>query len=61
MYTNVNLEMAMAKRRDLMVQADKDRLARQARHLAPASEPPASRRIRRTRQLVHLLWPQAQS
>jgi hypothetical protein len=60
MYTNVSLEMAMAKRRDLMAQAAKDRLGRQARHLVPASEPAASRRSRRNRQLMHLLRPQAQ-
>jgi hypothetical protein len=61
MYTNVSLELAVAKRRDLMTQAEKDRLARQTRRRVPASQPAASRHSRRSRQLVHLARPQAQS
>jgi hypothetical protein len=59
MYTNINYELAAMKQRDLLVQGEKERRARQVQS-AQASRRPASSRSRRTR-LVHRLRPQSQS
>jgi hypothetical protein len=63
MYTNVNYELIAAKQRDMLVQGEKDRRAREARHLARQPQPPASRarRSRRSWQLVRQLLLQSQS
>jgi len=59
MYTSITFQVAQDRRRDMLAEAERARLARQARSLAQASQPSASRR--RARQLVRQLRPQAQS
>jgi hypothetical protein len=61
MYTNFSYELAAAKQRDMLAQGAKERRARQARQLATAPPPSASRRSPRASRLVQLLRPQAQS
>lgn len=58
-HDSITFQVAGDKRRDLLAEAERARLARQARSLARASQPRASRRS--ARQLVRQLRPQAQS
>lgn len=61
MYTHhsITFQVAQDRRRDMLAEAERARLARQARSLSPASRPSASRR--RAWQLVRQLRLQAQS
>ena len=61
MYTqySINLEIAQDRRREMLAEAERARLARQARSLARISQPRQSRR--RAWQLVSQPVPQAQS
>jgi hypothetical protein len=61
MYTNMTLDVAKAKQHDLLVQAERHNLARQARRSAPASQPSSTRTSRRAWQLALPLRPQTQS
>ena len=61
MYTHysINFEVAQDRRREMLAEAERARLARHARCLAHASQPPQSRR--RAWRLLRQLVPQAQS
>jgi len=55
----ITMQVAQDRRRDMLAEAERARLARQARSLALASQPSASRR--RAWQLVRQLRTQAQT
>jgi hypothetical protein len=57
--TSIMYELAKTRQRELRMQAENDRRARQARHETRASEPEGTRRSRRSWKLA--LRPQAQS
>jgi hypothetical protein len=57
----MTLDVAKAKQHDLLVQAERHDLARQARKSAPASQPSAIRKSRRGWWLALPLRPQTQS
>jgi hypothetical protein len=61
MYTqySINLGVAQDRRREMLADAERARMARYARSLAQVSQPPQSRRG--ARQLLRRLVPQAQS
>jgi hypothetical protein len=61
MYNLLSYELAAARRHDMRLQAANARRAREARELAAASHPPATRRGRRTFQLLPGLRPQSQA
>jgi hypothetical protein len=61
MYTHhsISLQVANNRKRDLLAEAERARLARQAVSVTRVSQPPARRRS--ARRLIRQLLPQAQS
>jgi hypothetical protein len=57
-HDTITSQNGLARRRDMLARAERARLGRQAKSLALAANPPASRR--RAWQLVRPLRPQAQ-
>jgi len=58
-HDRLTVQVAQAKQRDMLAEADRERRARQVQRPAPASQPSASRRTRSS--LLRQLRPQAQS
>jgi len=58
-HDGITFQMAQDRRREMVAAAERARLARQARSLAPTPRHPQSRR--RARQPIRRLRPQAQS